>query len=247
MKLSAADGVDITLTTPMASPFAFASGLSDCCTSNPESYKVLCEIENKMRLVLMSVPPGGEDVPHDHPAHSMYVLTDAKLAITPYGPDGKKAGEAGEATIPAGAAPIFPPGAHQVKNIGDSEVKVLFVECYPTCSPCGDVEGFASPFKVADKCYKILAEDSDMYTGMITIAPGETDGPVHHHKDHLCYVLSGDEVTIFPGGDMDAPMVVPIGAGAGIPAPMSAPPFAKHIVKNSGTKEIKMLFFEMKN
>ena len=75
--------------------------------------------------------------------------------------------------------------------------------------------------------------------------PGASDD-LHHHKDHLIYVLEGDEVTIFPGGDMDKGMAVPITPFSGIPAPMSAPPFAKHIMKNSGKKALKMVFFEMK-
>jgi len=41
-------------------------------------------------------------------------------------------------------------------------------------------------------------------------------------------------------------MVVPLQVGAGIPAPMSAPPFAKHTLLNSGTVPLKMIFFEAK-
>ena len=50
-----------------------------------------------------------------------------------------------------------------------------------------------------------------------------------HHKDHLIYVLEGDGVTIYPGGDESNPMVVPLKPFAGIPAPMVAPPFASHV------------------
>ena len=53
------------------------------------------------------------------------------------------------------------------------------------------------------------------------------------------------EVSIFINGEGD-PMVVPLAAGAGVPAPMSAPPFAKHSLKNTGTTTVKLLFFEMK-
>ena len=59
-------------------------------------------------------------------------------------------------------------------------------------------------------------------------------------------VIEGDQVTIYPGGDETAAMAVPIAPGAGIPAPMSAPPFASHTLMNSGTKPLKMLFFEAK-
>ena len=38
---------------------------------------------------------------------------------------------------------------------------------------------------------------------------GEKD-ELHHHKNHLIYVLEGDGVTIYPGGDESAAMVVPL-------------------------------------
>ena len=80
---------------------------------------------------------------------------------------------------------------------------------------------------------------------MLTMDVGEKD-EYHHHKDHLIYVLEGDGVTIWPGGDESAAMVVPLAPGAGIPAPMSAPPFASHVLVNSGTVPLKMAFFEAK-
>jgi hypothetical protein len=49
----------------------FASGLPDCCTTDPETYKVLAEMPNA-RLVEMTAAPGTEDQPHEHPSHSMY-------------------------------------------------------------------------------------------------------------------------------------------------------------------------------
>ena len=91
----------------------------------------------------------------------------------------------------------------------------------------------------------VLAEDDDWYTGMLTMDVGEKD-EYHHHKDHLIYVLEGDGVTIYPGGDESAAMVVPLKPFAGIPAPMAAPPFASHVLLNSGTIPLKMLFFEAK-
>ena len=58
----------------------------------------------------------------------------------------------------------------------------------------------------------------------------------------VAQVLEGDGVTINPGGDESAAMVVPLQPGAGIPAPMSAPPFAKHTLVNSGTVPLKMVY-----
>lgn len=225
-------------------PFAFESGLPDCVTSNPESYTVVAEIPNA-RLVQMKVPPGGEDKPHEHPQHSMYFVTGAKLSITDY-PDGKTAGEPQTVEIPAGATPIFPAGAHQVKNIGDEEVIVIFAEAMPAFKPNGDVEGFVSPFSTIPDSYKIHTENDDWITGEVNMEPGAMD-TLHYHRDHLIYVLEGDEVTIFPDGDMDKGNAVPIKPFAGIPAPMSAGLiFTRHIMKNTGSTPIKMVFFEMK-
>jgi uncharacterized cupin superfamily protein len=65
-------------------------------------------------------------------------------------------------------------------------------------------------------------------------------------QDHLIYVLEGDGVTINPGGDESAAMAVPLQPGAGIPAPMAAPPFGSHTLENTGTVTLKMVFFEAK-
>jgi len=233
-------------TAPAATPsvFAFASGLPDCCASNPESYMVVAEMPNA-RLVQMKMLPGGEDKPHEHPAHSMYFVTPAKLSITDY-PDGKTPGEPHTVEIPAGAAPIFPAGAHQVKNIGDAEAVVIFCEALPACKPCGDVDGFVTPFCAAPQCYKIHAENDEWITGEVNMEPGSTDS-LHDHKDHLIYVLEGDEVTIYPGGDMEKGHAVPIKPFAALSAPISEGPiFSKHIMQNTGTKPVKMVFFEMK-
>ena len=247
----------------------FASGLPDCCTTDPETYKVLAELPNA-RLVEMTAAPGTEDQPHEHPSHSMYfgecvssvgrrdlvstdhlyacmrcaTVTSCKLEIKDGPPDAQ--GEPHVAEVPAGAAPIFPAGAHQVKNIGEADAKVIFVESYPTCKPCGVAEGFNAPFKTTPECYKLLAENDDWITGELTMDVGQADS-LHDHLDHLIYVLEGDEVTIYPNGVLGDAHAVPIKPGAGLAAPMSAGPiFAKHSMKNTGTVPLKMIFFEMK-
>lgn len=228
-----------------SNPFTFASGLPDCCTASPDLYKTIAEIPGVARLVEMTFPPGAKDVPHEHPVHSMFFVTPVKLKISGPPTPTKLGEEGGVAELPAEAAPIFPAMAHQVENVGDSEGKAIFVEAYPSCTPCGDVEGFISPFTVAPECYKILAEDDDWYTGLLTMEPGMSD-PFHHHKNHLIYVLEGEEITILPGGDEGAAMTVPLHKYSGIPAPMAAPPFASHILKNTGSTTVKMAFFEQK-
>merc|ERR1712023_34586 len=111
-----------------------------------------------------------------------------------------------EVEVPSGAPPIFPAGAHQVKNVGTEEVKVIFVEPFPSCQPCGTPDGWVSPFQVSPECYKILAEDDNWITGMLTMEVGQEDA-FQFHRDHLIYVLEGNGVTIYPGGNKDAAIV----------------------------------------
>eukprot|EP00316_Scyphosphaera_apsteinii_P002052 CAMPEP_0119313134 /NCGR_PEP_ID=MMETSP1333-20130426/27991_1 /TAXON_ID=418940 /ORGANISM="Scyphosphaera apsteinii, Strain RCC1455" /LENGTH=298 /DNA_ID=CAMNT_0007317887 /DNA_START=75 /DNA_END=971 /DNA_ORIENTATION=+ len=233
--------------TPAADPpaFTFASGLPDCCAASPDLYKVIADIPGVARLVKMSFPPGAKDLPHEHPTHNMYFLTDCKLKISGPPTPTKLGEEGGVAEVPAGASPIFPAMAHQVENVGEALGEAIFVEPYQSCKPCGEIDGYISPFITNPECYKILAEDDDWYTGLLTMEVGAKDN-LHYHRDHLIYVVEGDGVTIYPNGDEDAAMVVPLAPGAGIPAPMSAPPFFKHTLKNSGTVTLKLAFFEAK-
>lgn len=224
--------------------FSFASGLPDCCTSNPESYKVVAELPGS-RLVEMTLPPGGEDTPHDHPVHYMYIVKGGKLSITGYNEKAEKAGDPHEVEMPDGAPPILPAGPHQVKNVGDNEVKIVFVEPLLTCQPCGELQGTnKTPFMVKPACYKILAEDGDWFTGMMEMEAGDSDPP-HSHRDHFVYVLEGDGITIFPGtsGDLEQAekLEVPIKPGMALPVPAGP-----HFLKNTGTVKAKLIFFEMK-
>jgi len=225
-------------TPAQATEFKFAGGLPDCVTTDPASYKVAAEVAGA-RLIEGTFAPGSIDTPHSHPAHSLYFVTDAKLAISdPAGAEFKTV------EVPAGSAPIFPVGTHQVKNVGSKDVTVLFVEPLPTFKATGKLKG-QSPFETDPEYYTKLAEDVNFVTGILSMPPGAED-KLHTHKDHLIYVLAGDEVTIYPGGDKAAGMAVPIKPGAGIPAPVNVPLFASHTLKNSGKGPLKLLFFEQK-
>ena len=83
----------------------------------------------------------------------------------------------------------------------------------------------------------------------MTMEAGAKDDP-HGHREHMLYVLEGDEVTIHNlAGDMsplegDAPpalMKVPLAAGAAM-----AVPAGHHWLENTGTKACKIIFFEPK-
>jgi quercetin dioxygenase-like cupin family protein len=211
----------------------------DCCTMNPDNYKVVAELEEcGSRLIEMTLPAGQGDKPHDHPIHYLYVGSGGKLKLSP--PPGQTEGAA-EVDMPDGAAMVIPAGPHQVTNVGDKDVKILFAE--PTKTPKGGVvEGeFVSPLDVCPECYKKVAEDEEWFVGEMTMEPGMEDPP-HCHHAHLVYVLEGDGITIWPGKEKgDAKMEVPIKPGMALPVPAGF-----HIVKNTGTVKCKLIFFELK-
>jgi len=222
--------------------FTFKSGLPSCCESNPDNYKVVAENELG-RLVHMTLKPGESDAPHDHPAHPMYVVKGGKLKIVNF-VNGKEQ-PAAEIEIPSGAAPFMPAGAHQVSNVGDSEVEIVFLELSgkkPEATP----EGHVSPLKTNPECYKILGEDDQWFVGECSMECGKRDNP-HSHREHFIYVVEGDEVTITNLKDGDEtnvdgePICAPIKPGAALPWPKGF-----HFVKNSGKGNTKLVFWEPK-
>jgi len=209
----------------------------DCCATNPDNYKVIAECAGG-RLVEMTLPAGKGDLPHDHPVHYLYVVTGGKLKLSP--PPGHTEGSA-EVEMPSGAAMVIPPGPHQVTNVGTTDVKILFVEPIIGGEPAS-LSDFVSPFTVMPECYKILAEDDDWLIGKMTLPMGATDPP-HSHLDHLVYVCEGDGLTIYPGKQIgDEKMEVPIQPGMSLPVPAG-----HHSVKNTGTKDCDLIFFEQKS
>jgi len=226
-------------------PFDFlkhTSGLPDCCTAKPDGYKVVAE--NKTgRLIEMTLKAGDEDPPHDHTKHYMYVVAGGKLQITDYSTGA--AGESNTVEMPAGAPPIIPAGPHQVKNVGETDVVIVFVEI--TGKYTSTPEGLKSPCSTNPECYKSLASDDEWFTGLMEMAPGARDEP-HGHRDHLLYVLEGDKLTIHNLGPDMSPL-----EGDGPPAKLDADiapgaamavPAGHHWVENTGTATCKIIFFE---
>jgi len=235
----------LSATSSVEQPFdflKFRSGLPDCCTAKPDGYKVVAENDTG-RLVEMTLKAGDEDPAHDHPKHYMYIVAGGTLAITDYATG--VAGETQTIELPAGAPPIMPAGPHQVKNVGETDVVVIFVEVSGkyTSSP----EGLKSPCDTDPGCYKSLASDEDWFTGLMEMEPGAKDSP-HGHRDHLLYVLEGDMLTVNNLGPDMAPL-----EGEGPPAKIEAEiapgaamsvPAGHHWVENTGKKACKIVFFE---
>lgn len=206
-----------------------------CHQSNPDNYKVVAS-NAQGDLVHMTLAPGSQDDPHEHPMdHCLYILKGGKLEITNF--------PSNDPPIvlepPTGAAMFVPGGAHCVKNIGESEVEILFVEPTPACPPATKVDDAVSPFQVYGQGYKILAENEDWFCGEMFLAAGQEDIP-HSHKEHLLYVLEGDGLNIYPGKKKGEPHPVPVKPGFAAPIPAGF-----HTIENtSADTDIRIIFWE---
>lgn len=128
--------------------------------------------------------------------------------------------------MPSGASIIIPAGPHQVTNIGDTDVEIIFLEPTPTLGIVGHspaaahfrIDDYVSPIDKCSSQYKVLAEDDDWFVGEMIMKAGEKDLP-HSHLDHLCYVLEGDAIIIYHGKEQgDKKDQVNIQAGACLPS-----------------------------
>lgn len=207
----------------------------DCCASHT-GYKVVAEMGGA-RLIEMTMAPGEADKPHTHPVHHMYVIQGGDLSIVH---DGKR----DAVSIPSGAAPIMPAGPHQVSNVGSNEVKIIFIEPVANSVACDELDGeLISPMDVCPECYEVLAEDDEWFVGKMSMKAGASDPP-HSHLAHLIYVTKGTtEISMYPGlgGLKGECKKIPVSPGFSAPIPTG-----HHTLKNSGSEDVEIIFFEQK-
>jgi len=85
-------------------------------------YRVLLENE-QVRVVEYQVLPGEKDAWHTHPAKVSYVVSGGELRIT------TEDGQSFDVTEKAGSATWFEAvGKHRGENIGNTPVRIVFVE-----------------------------------------------------------------------------------------------------------------------
>ena len=214
-----------------------------CLEATPTAYKLIAT-QPSGKLIKMSLPVGAADNPHGHPVHYMYVLTGARLAITHPMPDGTDRVDSVE--MPPGAAIVLPEGPRQVKNIGNYDVEVLFVE--PTGIKGSRVDCDVTPFQTNPEEYTIVAQDDAWLIGLCEIPPHASDAP-HSRRDHMIYVLSGESVRIHPmsnrGGEYVAmpgkELTLPLHEGACLPVPAG-----HQCMENTGKETLRYVFWELK-
>lgn len=84
-------------------------------------YKVIKDSLN-IRLVMVDYKPGATSKMHSHPDLAMYALAPAKAEFT------TKDGTKRVMTVDKGMVAIIPADTHSVKNVGNTDVKVVLVE-----------------------------------------------------------------------------------------------------------------------
>ena len=84
-------------------------------------YKLVKDSLN-IRIVMVDYKPGAESALHSHPDLAMYVISPAKAEFT------EKDGTKRVMTLDKGAVVIIPADTHSVKNVGNTNAKVVLVE-----------------------------------------------------------------------------------------------------------------------
>jgi len=87
----------------------------------PDIYKLVYE-NDRVRVLEITIPPGGKIGKHSHPDHFGYVLGPGKLRIS------KSDTEAMEADFTLGQVVWIPAETHWGENIGETEIRVLVTE-----------------------------------------------------------------------------------------------------------------------
>ncbi|MCG8671974.1 MAG: hypothetical protein MI867_21400 [Pseudomonadales bacterium] len=108
----------------MFSPPSWGESLKLAHIASPEAYELLLENEEVI-VIRMVLKPGQADKLHRHNNETVYFEKGGKLKISEH------QGESFEAEIPDGHVMWHKAWAHQVTNVGTSEVIAIIVEDKP--------------------------------------------------------------------------------------------------------------------
>lgn len=109
---------------------AVASGAAaqDPIKTNPKVYHLMFE-NPTVRVLHVTVAPGGKTVLHEHPDNAVLVLADSKMRFT--GPDGKSQ----DVEMKANDSFWSPAGKHFGENIGTAAIEAIIVELKGSAAP----------------------------------------------------------------------------------------------------------------
>ena len=199
---------------------------------SPDIYKVLFQNEN-VKVLEATFEPGESDNIHDHYPMTAYVQTGGKIEIT------LPNGTSKERTIPSGIAiHNSSKDRHQVKNIGETQIKIYLVERMATHEPYRlDLD---LPELVSPNIYKVLLDNEEVKVLEVIFEPGEGD-LMHEHGVITYFALNGGKMknTLFDGTENE--MKIPDNfAGHGNKV-------VKHKMKNIDDSLVKLILVEHKN
>jgi beta-alanine degradation protein BauB len=104
----------------------------DPIKSNPDVYKLVLE-NSSVRVLRVSVKPGGKTTMHEHPDTVIVALSDARVKFT--GGDAKST----EAPLKAEQAMWAPAEKHMGENLEKNQVDVVLVELKPSKGPAATI------------------------------------------------------------------------------------------------------------
>ena len=93
----------------------------DAAKVAPDVYKVVFE-NDRVRLLEVSLQPGGHTDMHSHSDYLVYMLGDGKVRFT------APSGETAEVELSAGTAMWREAEEHASDNVGETEIRGLFFE-----------------------------------------------------------------------------------------------------------------------
>ena len=93
----------------------------DAAKVAPHVYKVLFENE-RVRMLEVTMEPGGHTDMHSHPDYLVYMLDDGKVKFT------MPSGETAEVEVPAGTTMWREAEEHATDNVGETAIRGLFFE-----------------------------------------------------------------------------------------------------------------------
>lgn len=100
---------------------AFPSEYTDPVEVSPSNYRALFENEH-VRVLEMGLGRGEIDVPHSHPAETVYFVRGGKLRVHLLG------AEAVDLEVPDHSVTWHEAWTHRVENIGTTDVLAIIVE-----------------------------------------------------------------------------------------------------------------------
>ena len=200
---------------------------------SPDVYKVLLDNED-VKVLEVTFEPGQSDNMHDHYPVTFYLLQGGKAQVTM--PDGT----VNEREIPSGfTGHQLEKVRHQVKNIGDSTIKLILVERKREQSTNYSEEKLILPEEVSPDRYEVLLENEDVKAVMVTFPPGQGDN-MHEHGVTTYYAVKGGKMqNILADGTVNEMDITDGFVGHG-------KKLVKHQMMNVGNDTVKVLLIEHK-